>query len=372
MNPFSLDGWIEHPSLFGMPFHFWTAVITVLGAFIGSFLNVCIHRMPLGQSIVSPPSHCPHCGDRIPMTLNIPVITWLWLRGRCRACRAPISPRYLGVEILTAVAFAIAWLRFGHNDPAHAFALCALFSSFIVATFIDFEHFIIPDEITIGGTVAGFILSAIAPALHSTVTATIALQRSALGIAVGFGAVYGVVRLGKLLFGREHIELPPSSRVVFHEEGVILPDRDIPFGEIFYRDSDTIRLRGRHIELADRCYPEADVSLTQKALRIGEDSFEPATEPYLAADVDELVLPREAMGFGDVKFMAAIGAFLGWQSTLFTLGFASLIGAVVGVTLIGIGRREWSSRLPFGPYLAVGALVWVFGGSHWWARMFAF
>ncbi len=370
MNPRFVEWWLEHPSLLGMPFHFWTGVLAILGAFVGSFLNVCIHRMPLGQSVVSPPSHCPRCGYRIPFSLNIPVVTWLWLRGRCRSCREPIPARYLVVEVLTAGAFVLAWLGFGHDDPAMALALCVLFGSFIVATFIDFEHFIIPDEITLGGTLAGFVLSAVAPGLHGTASMPAALRGSALGIAVGFGAVYGVVRLGKWLFGREKVALPEGTRVVFHEEGIRLPDRDVPFGDIFYRESDTIRLVGRRVELADRCYPEARVSLTQRELRVGEDVMDPTTEPYLAADTTELVLPREAMGFGDVKFMSAIGAFLGWQATLFTLGFASMVGAVVGVTLIGIGRREWSSRLPFGPYLALGAMAWVFGGARWWGWMF--
>lgn len=370
MNDRFVEWWISHPSLFGMPFHFWTLIVGILGSFVGSFLNVCIHRMPLGMSVVTPPSHCPKCSYQIPWYLNIPVVTWLWLRGRCRSCKAPISPRYLGVELLTAAAFVLCWLRFGHDDPATALALCALLASFIVATFIDFEHFIIPDEITIGGTVAGVLLTLAAPGLHHTFSRATALRSSLLGAAIGFGVVYGVVRLGKLLFGREKVAIEPGTRVVFHEEGIRLPDREIPFGDVFYRDSDAVKLVGKRIELADRCYPEARVQLTQKALVIGNDTFAPETEPYLAADTSELVLPREAMGFGDVKFMAAIGAFLGWQSTLFTLAIASLMGAFVGIGLILIGRREWSSRLPFGPYLAAGAIVWVFGGWRWWWMWF--
>ncbi len=118
MNPRFIDWWLAHPSLFGMPFHFWTGVLAILGAFIGSFLNVCIHRMPRDLSVVNPPSHCPFCNYRIPWGLNIPVITWLWLRGKCRSCQAPISPRYLAVELLTSAAFVIPWLTFGHGDPS--------------------------------------------------------------------------------------------------------------------------------------------------------------------------------------------------------------------------------------------------------------
>lgn len=368
MSPQFVDWWLSHPSLFGMPFHFWTIFIAILGSFVGSFLNVCIHRMPLGLSVVNPPSHCPHCRYSIPWHLNIPVLTWLWLRGRCRSCLAPISPRYLGVEVLTAVLFVVSWLHFGHSDPGVALSLCVLLSLFVVATFIDFEHFIIPDEITLGGTGAGLLLSPLVPGLHATFAGSVAVQRSLIGIAVGFGVVYGVVHLGKLLFGRERIQLEPGTRVILHEDGIRLPDREIPFAEVFYRKSDTIRLVGRRVELADRCYLEAEVRLSEKALVVGPDTFVPADEPYLAADAVELVLPREAMGFGDVKFMAAIGAFLGWQSTLFTLAAASLLGAVVGITLIVIGRREWSARLPFGPYLTAGATLWMFGGSRFWAQ----
>src|SRR5271165_480562 len=96
-----------------VPFPFWSVALFVLGCMVGSFLNVCIHRLPLGESIVSPPSHCPHCKYSIPWYLNIPLITWLFLRGKCRNCGAPISVRYFLVELLTGIVFLACWLRFG-------------------------------------------------------------------------------------------------------------------------------------------------------------------------------------------------------------------------------------------------------------------
>src|SRR5580692_9061073 len=97
-----------------MPFHFWSGVFFVLGCVVGSFLNVVIYRLPLGQSIVSPPSHCPHCNYSIPWYLNIPLVTWLYLGGKCANCRAPISIRYFLVELLTGAAFLCCWLYAGH------------------------------------------------------------------------------------------------------------------------------------------------------------------------------------------------------------------------------------------------------------------
>src|ERR1043165_3789366 len=105
---------MPEPSVWAkVPFHFWTFATFVLGCMVGSFLNVCIHRMPIGKSVVSPPSHCPHCGYSIPFYLNIPLVTWLMLRGKCANCRAPISARYFLVELLTGVAFLFCWLQFG-------------------------------------------------------------------------------------------------------------------------------------------------------------------------------------------------------------------------------------------------------------------
>src|SRR5215472_13503777 len=149
-----------------VPFQFWSVVLFVFGCIVGSFLNVCIHRMPLGQSVVSPPSHCPHCRYSIPWYLNIPLITWLYLRGKCANCGAPISIRYFLVELLTGLEFLACWLHFGHQSAALALVYGFFLAGLIVATFIDFEHFIIPDELTIGGIVVGFICSFFVPALH--------------------------------------------------------------------------------------------------------------------------------------------------------------------------------------------------------------
>src|SRR5207249_5265041 len=121
----------------------------------------------------------------------------------------------------------------------------------------------------------------------------------------------------------------------------------------------------------DRCYKDVLVRLTPAALRIGDEKWDPEQVPHMEAISDEIVLPREAMGLGDVKFMAAIGAFLGWKAVIFSLMVSSLIGSVVGITLIVVGKRAWSSRLPYGPYIAVAAAMWVFnvfGGKELFER----
>src|SRR5262252_10542102 len=149
-----------------VPFHFWSVVLFVFGCMVGSFLNVCIHRMPLGLSVVSPPSHCPHCKYSIPWYLNVPLVTWLWLRGKCRNCGAPIAIRYFLVELLTGLVFLGCWLEFGSRAPWLAIIYAVFLAGLIVATFIDFEHFIIPDEITFGGMVLGFLCSYLVPSLQ--------------------------------------------------------------------------------------------------------------------------------------------------------------------------------------------------------------
>jgi leader peptidase (prepilin peptidase)/N-methyltransferase len=353
-----------------VPFHFWSLAFFVFGCNIGSFLNVCIHRLPLGQSIASPPSHCPHCKYSIPWYLNIPLVTWLWLRGKCRNCGAPISIRYFLVELLTGITFLGCWNMFGRQSAGLALVYCLFLSGLIVATFIDFEHFIIPDEITIGGMMVGFVISIFFWRLHEQETLIGSIKESLLGLGVGAGLIYAILRLGKLLFGRQTIEVPPDSKIIFSETGVYLGGKEIPYEELFYRKSDVITLHARTVELADRCYRDVRVRLTPLKLQIGEDEFNPEQVPHMEADSAEVVLPREAMGFGDVKFMGAIGAFLGWQSVIFSLMISSVIGSVVGIALIVLRKREWSSRLPYGPYIALAAAIWIFGGKHLFEMLF--
>jgi leader peptidase (prepilin peptidase)/N-methyltransferase len=348
------------------PFHFWSLCFFVFGCIVGSFLNVCIYRLPLGMSIVMPKSHCPHCKYSIPWWLNIPLVTWLVLRGRCKNCGTPISPRYFIVELLSGMAFLGCWLKFG--DPAQplpsmpiALVYAIFLAGLIVATFIDFEHFIIPDEITIGGVVAGVVASFLLPALHDAPTLTVGMLRSLLGAVVGAGVVYAVLRLGKLLFGRQQLKFPTETRIVFSETAVCLPDKEIPYEELFYRRSDVIALRARTVELVDRGYRDVMVRLSPSLLEIGDEKIDPADVRHIEAVSAEIVLPREAMGFGDVKFMGAIGAFIGWQGVLFSMMISSIIGSVAGVTLILMRRREWSSKMPYGPYIALAAAIWIFG-----------
>ncbi len=353
-----------------VPFHFWSLVFFLLGCIVGSFLNVCIYRMPLGLSVVSPPSHCPRCKYAIPFYLNIPLVTWLALRGKCKNCGAVISPRYFIVELLTGIAFLSCWLSFGMKSPAIAMVYSIFLAGLICATFIDFEHFIIPDEITFGGMVAGFAASFFLPSLHGADTLGAGMLRSLLGTACGAGIVYAILRLGKLLFGRQKLKFPAGTKIIFSETCVHLPGREIPYEEIFYRKSDTIILRARTVELVDRCYANTTVRLSPAALKIGGEEIAPEGVAHLEAVTAEIILPREAMGLGDVKFMAAIGAFTGWQGVVFSLAVSSFIGAAAGVGLILLRKRAWSSRMPYGPYIALAAVIWIFGGKHFFAALF--
>jgi leader peptidase (prepilin peptidase) / N-methyltransferase len=362
---------IFNPDLWArVPFEFWALVFFVFGCMVGSFLNVCIHRLPQGMSIVSPPSHCPHCKYSIPWFLNVPLVTWLALRGKCKNCGAPISIRYFLIELLAGVAFLACWLRFGHTSAWLALVYAVFLAGLIAATFIDFEHFIIPDEITFGGMIVGSIASFFLPILHGETSLTGGMKQSLIGLVIGAGLIYGILRLGKLRFGRQRLALPTDTKVIFSETCVHLPDKDIPYEELFYRSSDVIALEARKVELVDRCYKDVLVRLTPKSLQIGDDELNPEAVPHLETVSAEIVLPREAMGLGDVKFMAAIGAFLGWQAVVFSLMISSIIGACVGVALIVLRRREWSSRLPYGPYIALAAVIWLFAGRDIWQRLF--
>ena len=258
-----------------MPFppeFFWTftAFVFFAGLCIGSFLNVCIWRIPREESIAWPGSHCPRCNHAIAAWDNIPLLSWLILRGKCRHCHAPISPRYFLVELLTGVLFAALWLAHGWSPLTAAYLVFT--AALVMATFIDFDHLILPDRVTIGGMILGPLLSLALPSLHGQTERLPALLHSLGGLALGYGLL------------------------------------------------------------------------------------------WLVATAGRAILRREAMGMGDVKLLGAIGACLGWQAVLFTVFVSSFTGTLLGLALIAAGKKELQSKIPYGPHLALAAVVWMFCG----------
>jgi leader peptidase (prepilin peptidase)/N-methyltransferase len=251
-----------------------------------------------------------------------------------------------------------------------AIVFAIFLAGLICATFIDFEHFIIPDEITLGGIVAGLLASFFLPQLQDANFHNLGLWRSFLGALAGAGIIYAILRFGKLLFGRHKMKLPPETKIVFSETHLYFADKEIPYDELFYRKSDAIVLQARTVELVDRGYENVRVKLSPSSLEIDDEIINPDDVPFLECVSAEIVLPREAMGFGDVKFMSTIGAFIGWQGVIFSLMASSMIGAAVGIILILSRRREWSSRMPYGPYIALAAVIWIFCGKKFFLALF--
>ena len=177
------------------------AAVFTFGLLLGSFLNVCIYRMPKNESIVFPASHCPHCGKNIEWYDNIPLLSYLALGGKCRACKAKIRSRYPIVEVLTALLLTILFVKFGVTPKCLAYSVMAC--GLIVATFIDFEIQEIPDEISIGGTVLGFALVLIFPSIIGAVTRVQGAIDSLVGILVGGGSIYLLGVFGKLAFKKD-------------------------------------------------------------------------------------------------------------------------------------------------------------------------
>lgn len=250
----------------------WAAA---LGACFGSFLSVCIWRIPQGESVVRPRSRCPACGRLIPWYRNIPVLSWLVLRGRCADCGARISPRYLLLELLTAALFAAAAFRFC-ADPAALLIAWVVIFGLELGTFVDLDWYILPDRVTVGGAVLGLAASALVPRIHGAAAWYDGLLVSAAGLAFGFGLLWLVSWLGSLAF------------------------------------------------------------------------------------------KKEALGFGDVKLMGAVGAFFGWQGVLGVLFISAATGSIAGVLLILAGRRRLQGRIPYGPFIALASVVWLFVGPRLW------
>jgi len=247
-------------------------IIFVLGCVVGSFLNVCIYRMPRYRSVVAPPSHCPQCGARLAGRDLVPLLSFLALGGKCRRCGGMISWRYFLVELLTGVVFVATWLALG---PGARVMPAWIFAAMVIAVvFTDLDHMIIPDQLVLAGVAAAVIAQAMAAAQ---------------------GQAW-------LLF------LPLA--------GVRIPIPTLVAG--------------------------GAVGLVAFALMRG---------------FSQLLFRREGMGLGDVKLAGAIGAMLGPLPALLSFGLAVLVGAVLGAGLLALRLRRRMEYLPFGPFMAVAALI---------------
>lgn len=347
----------------------------VLGAAVGSFLNVCIYRWPVDLSINKPRrSFCPNCKQPIPWHQNLPLLSWVALGGRCANCGAKIAFRYFAVELVTALLFVAIWQRF----PAQvAIAYWIFVSLLIVGTFIDFEHFIIPDRVTIGGTIAGVVCSAIVPALMETNSRLAAGVRALLAATLGYVILWIVLEVGKIAFGRKRIEFDAPTPFTWTKRA----DDDAHFtvgteeslwSEYFAREKDRLLLQCDEVRIDNHEY--GNVTLAFRYDRVTADGRVLMLDDltHISGITRELVIPREAMGRGDLKFLAAIGAFLGWRAVLFSLFAGSLLGSLIGLITLVLGKPVWSAKLPFGPYLAFGALTWMFFGEvllRWYGTM---
>jgi leader peptidase (prepilin peptidase) / N-methyltransferase len=336
-----------------------------LGLVVGSFLGCCIYRLPRAISLVSPhQSFCPACQKPISWKHNVPVLSWLMLRGRCAVCKEPISARYPMVEALTALLFVLAAWQFGF--PV-ALSFWVLFALLILATFVDLEFLIIPDLISKTGILSGLLFSVLTPELQHTTSRPLAAALSLAGALTGGGILYLVSEVGKLLFGSYKVSLKAPTCFRFEhippdDAHIIINDDSFRWSDHFFRETDRIKICAAEVTINEELFRGVDLNFYHDRLVTARGTTSLQEIRTVTGQTKYAEFPREAMGLGDVKLLAAIGAFTGWQGILFTIPMASFIGAGFGLLPALLGRRDWSSKIPFGPYLALGALLWIFCG----------
>jgi leader peptidase (prepilin peptidase)/N-methyltransferase len=243
-------------------------------------------------------------------------------------------------------------------------------SLLVVATFIDFEHFIIPDEITRGGAVAGLLFSAGLPLLHDQTSYLWGFLMSLLGAVAGFALLWAVSVLGKLAFGKKTLQWKEPQPFTWKLEGerakLTVGSEEMWWDELFSTEKDWMVMDCVRIEFEGKVRENIELRTQYESLELDGEHHDLNKVTSFSGMVRRISFRRDAMGFGDVKFMACIGAFLGWKAVLFTLMSASVIGALVGGFTLLVGKREWSAKIPFGPYLSIGALIWLFAGLELW------
>lgn len=316
-------------------------------------------------------SFCPKCKKPIPIWFNFPLVSWLWLRGKCRECAAPIAFRYFGVELLTAVLFTVMWVLF---PPQVAVFLWAMVALLVAITFIDAEHLIIPTGLTWAGSVVGLVACAVWPQLP--VLAGDAgnwlsgLKHGGIGFVVGFAGLWGVVELGKMAFGKKAMRFEKATEWHLKEpEGdqdpmcFVIDGEEIPWWDLFSRKTDRLLLETTDILMDGESVGGGNLTIRELEIELPDGTVKQLADmKSLSGAATSVVIPREAMGFGDVHLLGMIGAFFGWTGVFFSLFSASFFAIIAAV----IGRIGFGKQLPFGPFLALGALAWACGGWKLW------
>jgi leader peptidase (prepilin peptidase)/N-methyltransferase len=338
---------------------------TLFGACVGSFLNVCIHRIPIDGLSISRPrnSFCPKCRNRIRWYDNIPVLSWLCLGAKCRDCRAPISARYPAIELLVAGLFLALWVRSGPDtvEDLRSAALwgtlvfwCAVFSVMVVISWIDIDHRIIPDELSVtGGALALLVAPLLVDVPHDR-TGYALLARALAPLDLSFApAAAGAVQGGlALLLGAA--AMAAMRRFSRDWEG----NRRTWWGT---RWAGAVGAALGIVAGGLLCRPGwLDGPTAASLIPALLGSAAGAGTIHAIGILGKWAFRKDAMGFGDVKLMGFLGAFLGPVGALLAIVLASFLGSVIG---IGVRVVTRSSTIPFGPFLCAGAAILVLGNE---------
>ncbi len=368
---------------------FWqlTLYAFAIGCCIGSYLNVVIYRLPLGMTTSEPRrSFCPKCQYQFPVWQNIPILSWILLRAKCAKCRQPISVRYPLVEALTGFLFVMALWRIAGpqlelglplDSRSWLYSVLAawVFIALCVAgSYIDIDHQILPHRITWGGTIAGLIASYAILERFVPGPRWENLLHGLGAAALGFGIIWCIVQLGKLAFGKIKLTFDdPVDWSISQPDGSPEPvftvcGEDEVWSNIFNRPSDRLHIEATDIVINSEIFSSGKLIIAESSVRLERDgvearSFDLEGVKSISGQCKLVEQPREAMGMGDANWMACVGAFLGWKAVLFTIFAGSIIGASIALIMILFRRREWAARIPFGPYLAAGALIYLFYGQ---------
>ena len=370
----------------------WLYGVFAIGACVGSYLNVVIYRWPRENLSVTRParSFCPTCGKEIPWFRNIPIVTWFVQRGKCADCGAPIAFRYVFVEVLTAVLFTVGWYMFVTSQspvlPVSAALIAVLAVLLVCIAWIDADLMVVPVDFCWWGMGVGVLGACLDPTLVVLGGEAQELAwwegglQAVYGLFLGWGGLLAVVYLGKKLMGIKRLDFTEAHEWYLREPEsedeqlcfvLKLPGNGVEgdfeeeaygWGDLFYRDYDRLEIEGHGIRIDGQRSKATRIVISREKVEMEGKTYSIAKMKSLEGKATRVAIPREAMGDGDPPLLGLIGAFIGWQGVAFSLFAACLFALLWALPArIGFGRQ-----LPFGPFLALGAAAWIFGGWMLW------